>query len=386
MSEQWESRPIGDLAEVIAGQSPSGDHLHGHKVGLPFYQGVRDFGAKYPGVSVWTDDPRKKACAGDVLLSVRAPVGRVNFAREEVAIGRGIAALRPRTGVDGGWLYQALRALEEDWGAHESAGSVFTNLSRQDIENREIPVPPLEVQRRIANALGALDDLIEVDRALLEDLDKGFLVSWELAASGTGVSTTLAEHITVTKGLSYKGAFLRDSGMPMVNMGSFGVGGTYKYSGLKWYDESQVKEKFLLNQGDLVVANTDLTQARDILARPIINPHPSATSTHHTFQVKVHAGIAARYWVYAALRQETVRQRLIAHATGTTVAALPLDALLSQSVPWAPSAEMEAWWRDAEPLISGRLALVEEMDRFDALRNELRSLLVSGRVTFEDVA
>ena len=172
----------------------------------------------------------------------------------------------------------------------------------------------------------------------------------------------------------------------MVNLGSFGLDGSYKESGLKFYDPAEVRDKHRLVRGDLVIANTDLTQVRDILGRPVIVPHAHATSTHHTFQVRVPEGDAVRHWMFAALREESVRQRLISYATGTTVAALPLDALLSQELPWRPTPVIESWWSGASAFLLARSGLLEESDVARRTRDELLPLLLSGAVTVSEVA
>jgi type I restriction enzyme S subunit len=266
------------------------------------------------------------------------------------------------------------------------SGSVQPMLNRNNIAQVPLRIPSLPEQRRIAGVLGALDDLIETNQQLARDLDDLFNASWRLAAAGATETSKIGEHAVVTKGLSYKGAFLASSGIPMVNLGSFGLDGTYKEVGIKFYAESQVKDRHRLNQGDLVVANTDLTQVRDILARPIINPYALATSTHHTYQLRVPEGEAVRYWLYAALRKESTRQRLISYATGTTVAALPLDALTSQDVPWLPERAITRWWEVARPFLDSRLGLIEETAQLRRTRDELLPLLLSGRVSVREVA
>lgn len=260
-----------------------------------------------------------------------------------------------------------------------ATGTTTLGLAREDFLNYEIPFPPLDEQRRIAGALGALDALIDINRTLVADLDEAFKASWLVASSSTSKTSSFGEVTQTTKGLSYKGAFLAEEGLPMINMGSFGTDGTHRLAGLKWYVESEVKEKNRLVKGDLVVVNTDLTHSRDILGRPIIVPFEHATSTHHTFQVRVPGGEAQRFWLYCALRQDSVHQRLISYATGTTVAALPLDALTSQPIPWAEDNAIEGWWNTAKPLYTSQLALLEENEALEATREELLPLLMSGR-------
>jgi type I restriction enzyme S subunit len=94
MKKGWQTKTIGDVCEVIAGQSPAGKFYNAEGKGTPFYQGKKDFGEKFIEASTtWTTQTTKIAKEGDILMSVRAPVGPVNFATEEICIDRELAAI-----------------------------------------------------------------------------------------------------------------------------------------------------------------------------------------------------------------------------------------------------------------------------------------------------
>ena len=88
-----------EVCDLTMGQSPRSDSYNNEGRGLPFYQGNADFGKKTPVARVWCDAPKKRAYAGDILLSVRAPIGAINVTTEECCIGRGLAALKPHGGM-----------------------------------------------------------------------------------------------------------------------------------------------------------------------------------------------------------------------------------------------------------------------------------------------
>ena len=88
VASEWINTTIGEKCTVIAGQSPQGKFYNDSEVGLPFYQGKKDFGKKYIGSpSKWTSQTTKKAINGDILMSVRAPVGPINFSTQIICIG-----------------------------------------------------------------------------------------------------------------------------------------------------------------------------------------------------------------------------------------------------------------------------------------------------------
>ncbi|MCX8050798.1 MAG: restriction endonuclease subunit S [Chlorobi bacterium] len=173
---------LGEVAEIIMGQSPPGETYNEHGDGLPFFQGVADFNYRHPTPRVFCTAPSRIAIPGDILLSVRAPIGRVNVADRQCAIGRGLAIIRPRVREDGRYLEFALRMLETTWTAIEGGGSVFGNATRRDLETLRVPWPESEWDRRaIAHILGTLDDKIELNRRMsetLEQMARALFKSW----------------------------------------------------------------------------------------------------------------------------------------------------------------------------------------------------------------
>lgn len=148
----WRWATLGEVCEIVAGQSPPGDTYRDEPSGLPFFQGKAEFGALHPIPRVWCVEPNKVAEPDDILISVRAPVGPTNVADTRCCIGRGLAAVRPGTMMDRDYVLFALRHLEADLAALGS-GSTFSAISRRELESLPLPIPPLLEQKRIAAAL-----------------------------------------------------------------------------------------------------------------------------------------------------------------------------------------------------------------------------------------
>mgnify|MGYP005831482277 CR=1 FL=1 len=164
---------LADVADIIMGQSPPGETYNEVGDGLPFFQGVADFSYRYPTPRVYCSAPSRIAKPGDILLSVRAPIGRVNVADRKCAIGRGLSIIRARNPEDQRYLEFVLRAVGPRWAAIEGGGSVFGNATRSDLEMLVVPWPNDAAQRRaIAHILGTLDDKIELNRRMSETLEQ----------------------------------------------------------------------------------------------------------------------------------------------------------------------------------------------------------------------
>ena len=165
----WDTKPLAEMAHVIAGQSPRGENYNTTGNGVPFYQGKADFGDLYlKKPTKWTTQVTKLAQPSDILMSVRAPVGALNLPTEQICIGRGLASLQPSRGVK--WfLYYTL--LGQQGQIVGNGGSVFDSINKEQIEKLPIPTPPtIAEQQKIAGCLGSLDDLIAAEGRKLEAL------------------------------------------------------------------------------------------------------------------------------------------------------------------------------------------------------------------------
>jgi len=166
---------LADVAQVIMGQSPPSSTYNAVGEGLPFYQGKTDFGDMYPTPRIYCTEPSRIAEAGDILISVRAPVGPTNISQERSCIGRGISAIRVGKNLDRDFLLYFLRFYEPEL-AKAGTGSTFTAISREDLETIKIPLPPLTEQKRIASLLARADRLRQLRRTA-HDLSDALLQS-----------------------------------------------------------------------------------------------------------------------------------------------------------------------------------------------------------------
>jgi type I restriction enzyme S subunit len=149
----WDLKPLGDIAEVVMGQSPSSQNYNSRGDGLPLIQGNADILDRETIKRVFTTEVTKRGRRGDVLLSVRAPVGEVSRAMFDVCLGRGVCAIR----YPNDFLYHALIASELDW-ARLSKGSTFDSVTSTDVKEFVLAVPDDEAeQRAIAGVLNEMN-------------------------------------------------------------------------------------------------------------------------------------------------------------------------------------------------------------------------------------
>ena len=163
-----ESVKIGDqhVASIILGQSPPSTSYNSAGKGVPFFQGKADFGLLHPIPRVWCTEGKKFATPGDILISVRAPVGDVNVATDECVIGRGISAIRAGSRSDPWFLYFALLYTKPTLESR-ATGSTFASVNKGTLSDLDIPFPDRLDQVEIGRFLRGLVARLEKEEAAL---------------------------------------------------------------------------------------------------------------------------------------------------------------------------------------------------------------------------
>ena len=164
-SGKWSDRPLSDLAIITMGQSPSSIFYNSRGEGLPLIQGNADIEDRKTIERVWTTQGNKRCNLGDLILTVRAPVGAIAVASENACIGRGVCGLKPFG--DSSFLFHALVHAENRWQAFEQ-GSTFTAANSEQVGQFRLFVPEDEnEQRAIAEVLSDVDGLLNALEALI---------------------------------------------------------------------------------------------------------------------------------------------------------------------------------------------------------------------------
>lgn len=159
--------PLSEFADVTMGQSPDAAACNTEERGLPFLQGCAEFGATHPDTNIYCAPPLRVAKSGSVLISVRAPVGTMNYADQDYCVGRGLGAFKAKPGLANTIFLKHAVELNSGYLHRRSQGSTFAAVSTTDV--RSVPVPAFspQIQGRIASILSCIDTAIEKTEALI---------------------------------------------------------------------------------------------------------------------------------------------------------------------------------------------------------------------------
>lgn len=386
----WREVRIKDLGRVVTGGTPRsgesgswGNHIdfvtptdqmegrREHKIARRLSrEGAYQLSARVipPGSTCFT-------CIG-------ATIGKTSLTTRPAVTNQQINSVIPDPmSADHSFVYYLLTCYADDI-ARVASGSATPIVNKSQFENARLPVPDIKSQRSIGRLLSALDDKIAVNDRAIHLIYELVQRMWEHAAGRAEGGATVANIADISKGLSYKGTGL-GSGTPLVNLGNFSPDGRFSASGLKYY-AGEAKDRHRISRGELALANTDLTQRRDILGQPLLVPRDleEALFTHHVFAVRPREGVSSgdMLWLYGAFRDRRFRDRAITYATGTTVLALPKDAILEYELPWPSATVRRDWTQQARTLLDLAGAYTSENARLAGLRDTLLPKLMSGEV------
>jgi len=368
----------------------------------------------------------------DVVLTTKGTFGRRAYIRPEDAdyvYSPQVCWFRivDRARVEPRYFYSWLGSSDFTSQAHgmKSQTDMADYLSLRDLARINVPLPPLPQQRAIAHILGTLDDKSELNRrmnATLEAIAGALFKSWfvdfdPVRAKSEGRDPGLLQPfadlfpdsfdgsefgkvpegwgtqrfgdlLDLDKGLSYKGQFLGETGMPMVNLGCFLGRGRFAELAIKQYS-GEFKGRHVVRPRDLVMANTDLTQKREVIGSPALIPPREGLDqllfTHHVFAARFREGKEPwKLFVYFSLLQEEFRERATGFAAGTTVLALPRDTVLDLQSAAPPPALIGGFDSIVLPLIERQWKAQEESRSLAELRDTLLPKLISGELRVHD--
>ena len=164
MPDNWREGILSNIANVTMGQSPDGSSYNEDGIGTVFYQGRAEFGARFPMRRLFTTQPNRMAAKGDVLVSVRAPVGDLNVAFEPCCLGRGLAGIQSKCGCQSFILY-TMFTMKQQLDMFNGEGTVFGSINKNNMANLSILIPTDEIIRQFEELVCPMDKAIEANYA-----------------------------------------------------------------------------------------------------------------------------------------------------------------------------------------------------------------------------
>lgn len=374
---------LGDVAEIILGQSPESKSYNTKGEGLPFFQGKTEFTDWFPIPNKWCTEPKKIAEPFDVLLSVRAPVGPTNIAKEKCCIGRGLAAIRYADCYK--YVLYYLRSVSK-YLESKATGTTFSSISGDTIKNLPIPLPPLTTQHAIVTRIETL--FAELDKAVqhlrtaqqqIKTYRQAVLNhwlnnedgKWEMVKLGDVAEMCLGKMLDKNKNKGTFQPYLRNVN---VRWGQFDLDDLLEMK----FEESE-KDKYGIRKGDLIMCeggepgrcaiwNSDIQNMKiqKALHRIRLNNNVLNKYVYFLFVLYAQNGVLGKYF------------------TGTTIKHLTGQSLKSVDFPLPPLSEQQRIVAEIESRLSQAEAVEESigkaLQQAEALRQSILKKAFNGEL------
>lgn len=419
-------KTLGEIAEIIMGQSPAGDTCNDAGEGIPLLNGPTEFGHKHPTPVQFTTDPKKVSLLNDLLFCVRgSTTGKMNWADRPYAIGRGLAAIRGKDGYPNSFVRSVIE-VNLDTLLAQATGSTFPNVSRELISSLPISNVSQTLASEVAAIIEPIDTRITVLREInttLEAIAQAFFKSWfvdfdpvrekslgkfpeamdestaalfpdafeetELGMVPRGWEVvTVGDVAEIVKGKSYSSKDLVEKySTALVTLKSFERGGGFRMDGFKPY-QGTYKPNQVVNAGDLIVAYTDVTQAAELIGKPAlvvaVDEYDTLVASLDVGIVRPNTSSCGKQFLLGLFKTDAFQQHTFAHTSGTTVLHLSKDGVGSYSFALPQPELCNRFEQIALALAERRQTNTDEMRTLSSLRETLLPRLISGQLRIAD--
>ena len=330
--EYMEYVALKDVCKINMGQSPDSSSYNDKKEGIPFYQGNADFGEKHPIPRVWCNAPTKIAQPKDILMSVRAPIGALNYAQEKCCIGRGLAAITPdKDKLSLEFLYWFLRGKNSELNS-KGTGSTFKAISKKTLEEIRVPLIDLEKQQKMAQALEKTYSVIQMRTKQLKELDDlikaRFVEMFEDKEKAWPV-VTIADICKDSRTGPFGSALHHDE---FVNEGIFVLGidnaveNKFSYNRMRYITEDKYQQlkRYTVYPGDVIITIMGTVGRSAVIPKDM----PKAINTKHLACLTPDAGVVDSYFLCNAFQiHPDIKQQLRGQTKGAIMDGLNLTII-----------------------------------------------------------
>jgi type I restriction enzyme S subunit len=387
MPQNWKIYRLGDIAEIVMGQSPKGNTCNAVGDGVPLLNGPTEFGSFNPIPAQFTISPTKISEIGDVLFCVRgSTTGRMNFSNQPYCIGRGLAAIRGLGGYPTRFIKFVIDYYLSDL-LNICTGSTFPNLSRNDLNNFPVKAPLPSDAERIASILGALDDKIELNLEMnktLEEMAMALYKHWFVEGTNNiNESRPLEEILDFIVDNRGKTAPTAAEGIPLIatncvkNERIFPTYEKVRYIGeetyANWFRSHPIP-------GDIIFVNKGAPGSVNLVPDPI-----DFCIAQDMIALRVNNRFVSNYYLFSYFRSAAVQNEILNMSVGTTIPHLKKTDLLKFNIPIPKSEYLKKYTEKVTPIFEMLNLNQKENQTLSKTRDTILPKLISGEIEVKEV-
>ena len=371
---------LKDICSINMGQSPDSDSYNENGEGIPFFQGNGDFGEKYPVTRKWCSKPIKIANPEDILISVRAPIGAINYAKGKCCIGRGLAALTPdKSKVLASFVFWVLKSKNQELN-NKGTGSTFKAIGRKVLEETKVPNISLEDQVACVEILERVYSVIRLRRQELQKLDELIKARFvemfgDPKVNPFGWDMTLVRDVVASCEAGWSGNGTqreKEDGEIAVLKVSAVTKGYFIPEECKVLDDQDTIKKYVYPQaGDLLFSRANTREMVGATA-VITQDYPEHILPDKLWKIRF-LGKANVWYMKYVLSSESIRSIFSSVSTGTSGSMfnVSMDKFKSIRVPLPPIARQQQFASFVNQVNKSKVAVQKSLDETQLLFDSL---------------
>lgn len=400
---------LKDFAIINMGQSPKGETYNIEHKGMPFLQGRKTFGRLYPTIDTWTTTPIKIAQNGEILMSVRAPVGDLNFSNQDICIGRGLCSISAKNGRNKYLYYVLLNNMEKI--RQNSTGTVFSSINKNDLENLEIDFHSAKTQKKIEKILYDIDSKIELNNEInnnLQELINNIFISKFVNFEGYhgDYKTTdlgdiptewnidkLGKVVSFSNGYGWDSKDMLDSEQintyKVFKMGNIKIGGGINKDKTKsWISKDKCLgfEQYLSKKGDILMCMTDMKSSEN----PLLG-HTALIDRDNEFVINQRVGLVRCNkelkwpYIYTMTNLPFFISNIRSKAHSGVQVNLTTSGICETMVLVPDNDSLEEFYKNVTPMYEKIFIINNEIEYLQKLRNVLLPKLMNGEIDLDNI-
>ena len=376
---------------------------------MPFLQGRKTFGRLYPTIDTWTTTPIKIAQNGEILMSVRAPVGDLNFSNQDICIGRGLCSISAKNGRNKYLYYVLLNNMEKI--RQNSTGTVFSSINKNDLENLEIDFHSDKTQKKIEKILYDIDSKIELNNEInnnLQELINNIFISKFVNFEGYhgDYKTTdlgdiptewnidkLGKVVSFSNGYGWDSKDMLDSEQintyKVFKMGNIKIGGGINKDKTKsWISKDKCLgfEQYLSKKGDILMCMTDMKSSEN----PLLG-HTALIDRDNEFVINQRVGLVRCNkelkwpYIYTMTNLPFFISNIRSKAHSGVQVNLTTSGICETMVLVPDNDSLEEFYKNVTPMYEKIFIINNEIEYLQKLRNVLLPKLMNGEIDLDNI-
>lgn len=364
---KWQIVKLKEIATVEAGQSPKSKFYNKESKGLPFYQGKLDFSDRYlKEPRIWTTKTTTESIKNDILLSVRAPVGNVNInPYDKICIGRGLHAIRSSNAVISDYVWYYLNNNKDNIKSLANKGTTFNSISKEQVQNILIPLPPLDIQEKIVRVMEAIEfkekEIEDEERENREEIEK-------IVRNATESNLAILGEVCDVRDGTHDSPKYYPTGYPLVTSKNI-TNGRLDFDGAKLIskeDFEQINKRSLVEKGDVLFAMIGT------IGSPVLvdTEKEFAIKNVALFKFKDNNKLLNVFLKYI-LESELIKDKLANESKGKVQKFVSLQILRNLKIPLPSILEQEKIVRQIEKIEARQAVLKEQRGILEERKKEV---------------